>query len=127
MRFTWQGHKPFAGRGRDEIVRRGWNGQPGKQAFKLRKCNLLPDFCQKEAIAVIEKLEALAEELNIKCHFWVHSAPEHVAYTLIEADDPGAVTRFVQMAIPYRQDHKVMLVQDTQELVALGKAIREQR
>ena len=49
-----------------------------------------------------------------------------VAYALIEADNPGAVMGFVG-ASPIRQDFKVTMVQHAQDLVALAKAMMEQK
>jgi hypothetical protein len=49
-----------------------------------------------------------------------------VACALIEADNPGAVMGFVS-AIPIRQDFKVTMVQHAQDLVALAKAMMEQK
>ena len=79
-----------------------------------------------EVVAALEKLEAVAKELNVKCYFWVEGAPEHVAYALIEADNPGAVMGLVS-AIPYRQDFKVTMVQHAQDIVAVAKTMMEQR
>ncbi len=57
----------------------------------------------------------------------VQGAPEHVAFALIEADNPAALTRFVTSAFPIRQDFKMTLVHSQEELEALGKAMMEQR
>ena len=76
-------------------------------------------------IAAMENLEATAKELNIKVHFMVSGAPEHVSFLLLEADSPAAIARFaVQM--PCRQDFKVTAVVKEQELLAMAKAMAGQ-
>ena len=88
-----------------------------------------PDNCpghNKEqmpaVLASLEKLGGLAGELNLKVHFLLWGAPEHVAYALIEADNPGSLARYV-LAMDLKQDCKVTPVQNMDEVVAMGKAI----
>ncbi len=91
-----------------------------------------PDNCpglNKEqmpaALASLEKLEGLAQELNLKVHFLLWGAPEHVSYALIEADNSGKLARYV-MAIDMKQDFKVVPVQHMTEVVSMAKAMMGQ-
>lgn len=59
-----------------------------------------------EMLAAVEKMEALGKELNIKAHFVVNGAPEHVSYALLEADNPFAMAQYLAQ-VPIRQDFKV--------------------
>jgi len=58
-------------------------------------------------------------------HSILWGAPEHVAYALVEADNLGAIARFVFM-FPFRQDFKVTPVQHLQAVVATAQAIAAQ-
>jgi len=91
-----------------------------------------PDNCpghNKEqmpaVLASLEKLGGVAAELNLKVHFLLWGAPEHVAYALIDADDPGKLARYV-LAIDLKQDVKVTPVQHMDAVIAMGKAIMSQ-
>ncbi len=75
-----------------------------------------------EFIAAADTLDAKATALGVHVHHILWGAPEHVAYALVEADNIGAVARFV-FAFPFRQDFKVTPVQHVQSLVATAKAI----
>ena len=79
-----------------------------------------------EVVTSLEKLESLAKELNVKVHFLVNGAPEHVSFALLEADNPGAVARVVN-SIAIRQDFKVTPVQREEDLMALARAMMGQR
>ncbi len=76
-------------------------------------------------LASLEKLGGVAAELNLKVHFLLWGAPEHVAYALIEADNPGKLARYV-MAIDIKQDYKVTPVQHMDEVVSMAKAMMGQ-
>ena len=91
-----------------------------------------PDNCpglNKEQLpailASLEKLEGLAKELNLKVHFLLWGAPEHVSFALIESDNPANLARYV-MAIGMKQDFKVVPVQHMSEVVSMGKAMMGQ-
>jgi len=91
-----------------------------------------PDNCpghNKEqmpaVLASLEKLGGVAAELNLKVHFLLWGAPEHVAYGLIEADSPGKLARYI-LAIDLKQDVKVTPVQHMDAVIAMGKAIMSQ-
>ena len=86
-----------------------------------------PDDCPgynqdnlKKLLAGSENVRAKAQELNVKVHFSVNAAPEHVAYLLLEADDPYSVALFVT-AMPFKQDFKVSAVEYQQEVTARAK------
>ena len=78
---------------------------------------MMPDM-----IAAVDKLEAVASELNVKVHSLLWAAPEHVGYAVLESDNPGAITRFVN-TIPLRQDFKVTPVQPLKETIEMAKAM----
>ena len=91
-----------------------------------------PDNCpglNKEqmpaALASLEKLGGLAQELNIKVHFLLWGAPEHSAFALIEADNPGKLARYV-LAMGLKQEVKVTPVQHMEEVIAMGKEMMRQ-
>ena len=91
-----------------------------------------PDNCpghNKEqmpaVLASLEKLGGVAAELNLKVHFLLWGAPEHVAYGLIEADSPGKLARYI-LAIDLKQDVKVTPVQHMDEVITMGKAMMAQ-
>ena len=75
-----------------------------------------------ELVTASEKWDALAREVGAKVHFFLWAAPEHVAYVLIEADNLGAVARYVN-AIPVRHDFKVTPVQHLHDVIAMAKVM----
>ncbi len=77
----------------------------------------LPNF-----VAGTDKLEGIAAELNVKVHFLLWAAPEHVAFALLEADSLGAIGQFVN-AIPIRQEYRVTPVEHLQQVTETAKAI----
>ncbi len=74
-----------------------------------------------EAAEGMKRLEALAAELNVKVHFMVFGAPEHVAYGLLEADTLGAIHQLV-FGIPMKQDFRVTPVESLAQVIAAGEA-----
>lgn len=56
------------------------------------------------------------------CVYSIHEAPEHVAYAIVEADSPGAVTRCLN-TINIKQDFNVTPVQRLQEVMEMAKAM----
>jgi muconolactone delta-isomerase len=79
----------------------------------------------KDMVAASEKMEGLAKQWNVKVLFYVNGFPEHVAFALLEADSPLAVTQFVH-GIPFKQDFKVTPVMHVQEVMAMMKAAMAQ-
>ncbi len=76
-------------------------------------------------VAFGDKIPGLAQELKVKPHFLLWGAPEHVAYALLEADNLGAVARFV-MAMPIVQSFKVTPVQNLEDMAKMAKAMMAQ-
>lgn len=90
-----------------------------------------PDNCpayhretMPEVIAGLDKLEMIAKELNVRVHFLLWAAPDHVAYALLEADSLGVITQYVN-AIPIRQEFRVTPVEHLQAVIATSKALME--
>ena len=65
-------------------------------------------------------LQDKAKELNIKVHFMVNAAPEHVMYALLEANDPYSVALFLT-SVPFKQDFKVTAVEHQQVVAQRAK------
>ena len=79
-----------------------------------------------ELVAASDKWDALAKEVGAKVHFFLWGAPEHVAYVLIEADNLGAVARYLT-TIPIRHEFRVTAVQHLQDVLALAKVMMAQK
>lgn len=86
-----------------------------------------PDNCpayhretMPDVINGMDKLEAAAKELNVKVHYLLWGAPDHVAYALLEADSIGVIALYVN-AIPIRQEFRVTPVEHLQEVVTTMK------
>jgi hypothetical protein len=69
----------------------------------------------------LEKLEKVGEELRVKAHALLWGAPDHVAFAILEADNLGAIGRYLN-SIAIVQDFKVTPVQNVADLVEFGKA-----
>lgn len=74
-----------------------------------------------DATAALKKLDALASELNVKVHFMVLGAPDHVAFGLFEADTLGAIHQYV-FGIPMRQEFRVTPVESLQQVIDAAEA-----
>jgi hypothetical protein len=74
-----------------------------------------------EVIVSLEKLEEVGKELNAKAHALLWGAPDHVAFAVLEADNLGAVGRYLN-SIAIRQDFKITPVQNVRDVVEFGKA-----
>lgn len=74
-----------------------------------------------EVIASMEKLDALAKQLNVKVHSLLWGAPEHVAYAVLEADSVGAIGAYLN-AVAIRQDFNITPVQNLSDVIAFAKA-----
>lgn len=86
----------------------------------------LPPEKQAEIFAAADKIPEAARELNVKVHFLLQAAPEHVGYALLEADNLMAVSRFVS-GFPFRLDSKVAVVEHLQDFIAAAKVQMAQR
>ncbi len=75
-----------------------------------------------ELLAGFDRLDAAARELNVKIHFFVDGLPEHVAYALLEADNPSSVAFFVSQ-IPIRQDFKLTAVEHVGDIVEKARTM----
>ena len=80
----------------------------------------------REWIASSDKLEDIAKQMGVKVHFDVNVAPEHVAYALLEAEELSSVLAVLN-AIPIRQDFKATPVLHNKDLIAMAKAMMEQK
>ncbi|MBI5566034.1 MAG: hypothetical protein HY870_14155 [Chloroflexi bacterium] len=88
-----------------------------------------PDNCpayhretMPDVIAGMDKLEGVAQELNIKVHFLLWAAPDHVAYALLEADSLGVIAQYVN-ALPIRQEFRVTPVEHLQQVIETSRAM----
>ena len=88
-----------------------------------------PDNCpaynretMPNVITGMDKLEGVATELNVKVHFLLWAAPEHVAYALLEANSLGVIAQYVN-AIPIRQEFRVTPVEHLQQVIETSKAM----
>ena len=88
-----------------------------------------PDNCpayhretMPDVITGMDKLEGVAKELNVKVHFLLWAAPDHVAYALLEADSLGGIAQYVN-AIPIRQECRVTPVEHLQQVIETSKAM----
>ena len=70
-----------------------------------------------------EKMGDLAKELNVKVHFMLNGAPEHVFYALLETDSVARVGRFMIGGLLITSSFKVTAVQPLEETIAMGMAM----
>jgi hypothetical protein len=83
-----------------------------------------PAYHTEKMPAVIDSLDKLAkigEELGVKAQTLLWGAPDHVAFAVLEADDLGAVGRYLN-SIAIVQEFKITPVQTVADLVEFGKA-----
>ncbi len=71
-------------------------------------------------LEAFENLEVVGKELNVKAHFIVNGAPDHVMFALLEADDAFTVGRYLTN-IPLRQEFKTTAVVHQHEVAATLK------
>lgn len=72
----------------------------------------------------LDKLEKVGEEFGVKAQALLWGAPDHVAFAVLEADDFGAVGRYLT-SIAIAQDFTITPVQTVADLVKFGKAAME--
>ena len=76
---------------------------------------------QAQLFAEAEKIVEAAKEMNVKVHFILSGAPEHVMFTLLEADSIFAVSSFIS-GFPFKQDVKVTPVLHLKDFISAAKA-----
>ena len=74
-----------------------------------------------EVMAALEGLDGLAAELGVKAHFTVVCGPDHVFFALLEADNFGAVSRYL-FSVPMPQATKIVPVQHLSDTIEMAKA-----
>ena len=74
-----------------------------------------------EVVTSLEKLEERGKGLNVKAHALLWAAPDHVGFAVLEADDLGAIGRYLN-SIAITQEFKITPVQNVSDVVAFGKA-----
>lgn len=68
----------------------------------------------------LEKLEQLGKDLHVKAHALLWGAPDHVAYAVLEADNLGAIARYLN-SVAIVQEFKITPVQNVSEIIQFGK------
>ena len=77
-------------------------------------------------ITSMDKLEALAKELNVQVHALLWGAPDHVAFAVLEGDSLQAIARYLNsIAIP--QAFTITPVQNVSDVVGFAKAAQAAR
>jgi len=77
------------------------------------------------AMESAEKSESLTKELNIKVHFMLSAIAGHAMYTLVEADNADALSRYFG-SIPFPQDYTLTPVEHLQDMIKRAKEMMEQ-
>jgi hypothetical protein len=83
-----------------------------------------PAFHTERMPAVLdsmEKLQKVGEESGVRAHALLWGAPDHVAFAVLEADDLGAIGRYLN-SIAIVQDFKITPVQNLADVVEFGKS-----
>ena len=84
---------------------------------RAEHCPLYNPELQASVIEAGKKVEESARELNLKLHFSVTGAPDHVFFHLVEADSLEAVRRWLS-AVPIKQEFRITPVESTLAAVA---------
>ena len=87
-----------------------------------------PGYNQDKFPQLIEAasgMEQTAKDLGVKVHFVLNGLPEHVVFSLLEADSPAAVARLLVSA-PIKQDFKMTAVVHDHEVIEMAKAMMAQ-
>lgn len=71
-----------------------------------------------EVLEAYDNLEDLGKDLNVKSHFNVMCSPDHVGFALLEADSPGAVSRYI-FSIPTPQETKIVPVDTPEDVLSV--------
>jgi hypothetical protein len=72
-------------------------------------------------LTALDRMDEVGRELHVKAHALLWGAPDHVAYAVLEADDLGALGRYLT-SIPITQEFRIVPVQTVSEVVEFGKA-----
>jgi hypothetical protein len=74
-----------------------------------------------ELISSLQKLEGIGKELNVKAHALLWGAPDHVAFAVLEADNLGAIGRYLN-SIAITQEFNITPVQNVSDVIEFCKA-----
>lgn len=88
-----------------------------------------PVYHPKQMSATIEsakKSESIAKELGMKIHFMLSAIAGHTAYTLVEADNAGALSRYFG-SIPFPQDYTVTPVGHLKDMIERAKEMLSEK
>ena len=83
-----------------------------------------PGYHRDRFPAILEgadKIDDFAKQFNVKVHFLLNGAPEHVFYALLEADSNHSLANFLLETLRFQQDFKVTPVQPLEETIAMAK------
>jgi len=69
----------------------------------------------------LDRLEKVGEELGVRAQTLLWGAPDHVAFAVLEAEELGAVGRYLN-SIAIVQDFEITPVQTAADVVEFGKA-----
>ncbi len=75
-----------------------------------------------EVVDSLANLDKIGKELHVKAHALLWGAPDHIAFAVLEADDLGAIGRYLT-SIAITQDFQVTPVQHVSEVIELSKAL----
>jgi len=77
-----------------------------------------------EVLNSMERLETVGKELNVKAHALLWGAPAHVAFAVLEADNLGAIARYLN-TISIIQEFNITPVENLKDVIEFGKAAIE--
>jgi len=87
-----------------------------------------PDNCpayhaerMPQFLASMDGLEEVGKQVNVTAHSLVWGAPDHVAFAVLEAEDLGAIGRYLN-SIAMMQEFRITPVQQVTDVVEFGKA-----
>jgi len=69
----------------------------------------------------MDRLEEVGKQVNVTAHSLVWGAPDHVAFAVLEAEDLGAIGRYLN-SIAMMQEFRITPVQQVTDVVEFGKA-----
>jgi len=95
-------------------------------SHSAEKCPANDPEKMRETIEIVDKIEPMAKELNIKIHFMVLSGLGHTTSVLVEADSIDALSRFFG-TIPFPQEFTLTPVEHLQDAMKRAKEMLEQQ